>query len=144
MTANLHVVCPYCQTINRLATARLGDKPSCGRCRKPLFEGHPIALTAADFDLFASRSDIPLVVDFWAPWCGPCRMMAPAFEQAAALLEPRFRRAKVNTEQENSLAARFAIGSIPTLVIFRQGREAARQSGAMGTHDIVRWVQGNA
>lgn len=141
MDATLHIVCPHCRTTNRLPTSRLTDRPACGRCHKPLFEGHPITLATADFDLFATRSDIPLVVDFWAPWCGPCRMMAPAFEQAAAMLEPRFRLAKVNTEEETELAARFAIRSIPTLAIFRHGREVARQAGAMGTHDIVRWVQ---
>jgi thioredoxin 2 len=106
-----------------------------------LFEGRPLALTAADFDLFAGRGDIPLVVDFWAPWCGPCRMMAPAFEQAAALLEPRFRLGKVNTEEEQALAARFGIRSIPTLIIARQGREVARQPGAMSAQEIVRWVR---
>jgi thioredoxin 2 len=105
-----------------------------------LFEGHSIALTAADFDLFAARSDIPLLVDFWAPWCGPCRIMAPAFEQAAGQLEPRFRLAKVNTEEEPALASRFGIRSIPTLVLFHRGREVARQAGATGARDIVRWA----
>ncbi len=140
MSETTHIVCPHCLTVNRLPTARLADGPNCGRCRKPLFEGHPIALTAADFDLFAARSDIPLLVDFWAPWCGPCRMMAPAFEQAAGQLEPRFRLAKVNTEEEPALASRFGIRSIPTLVLFRHGREVARQAGAMGARDILRWT----
>lgn len=141
MSDFLHVVCPHCRTVNRLRTARLDDRPNCGRCRKPVFEGRPLALTAADFDLFVGRGDIPLVVDFWAPWCGPCRMMAPAFEQAAALLEPRFRLGKVNTEEEQALAARFGIRSIPTLIIFRQGREVARQAGAISAQEIVRWVR---
>jgi thioredoxin 2 len=140
MSETTHIVCPHCLTVNRLPTARLADRPNCGRCRKPLFEGHPIALSAADFDLFAARSDIPLLVDFWAPWCGPCRMMAPAFEQAAGQLEPRFRLAKVNTEEEPALASRFGIRSIPTLVLFHRGREVARQAGAMGARDIVRWA----
>jgi thioredoxin 2 len=144
MTEALHIACPHCQTINRLPVSRLEDKPTCGRCRKPLFEGRPLALTAVDFDRFAARSDIPLVVDFWAPWCGPCRMMTPAFDQAAALLEPGFRLGKVNTEEEPAIAARFGIRSIPTLAIFRHGREVARQTGALGVQDIVRWVQGHA
>ena len=100
-----------------------------------------IALTAADFDLHAQRAEIPLVVDFWAPWCGPCRMMAPAYEQAAQMLEPQVRLAKLNTEEEQSLAARCGISSIPTLVLLRGGRELARQPGALGLQDIVRWVR---
>jgi thioredoxin 2 len=144
MTEHLHLVCPHCRTVNRLPAARLGDHPTCGRCREPLFEGHPVSLTEADFDLHATRNDIILVVDFWAPWCAPCRMMAPAFEKAAGLLEPRFRLAKVNTEEEQGLAARFGIRSIPTLVLFRQGQELARQAGSMGVQEIVRWVTTHA
>ncbi|HUL12036.1 MAG TPA: thioredoxin TrxC [Methylococcaceae bacterium] len=144
MTEALHIACPHCQTINRLPVSHLEDKPTCGRCRKPLFEGRPLAFRTVDFDRFAARSDIPLVVDFWAPWCGPCRMMTPAFDQAAALLEPGFRLGKVNTEEEPAIAARFGIRSIPTLAIFRHGREVARQTGALGVQDIVRWVQGHA
>jgi thioredoxin 2 len=107
----------------------------------PLFTGHPIGLTAKDFDLHASRADIPLVVDFWAPWCGPCRMMAPAYEQAAQVLEPHVRLAKVNTEEQQALASRFGIVSIPTLIVFKGGREVARQPGALSQQDIVRWVR---
>ncbi len=124
-----------------MPAARVADRPKCGQCHAPLFTGHPIALTSADFELHATRAEIPLVVDFWAPWCGPCRMMAPAYEQAAKLLEPHVRLAKVNTEEEQALAARFGITSIPTLMLFRDGREVARQPGAMGTQDIVRWVR---
>ncbi len=119
------------------------DHPNCGQCHAPLFTGHPIALTQADFDRHVSRSGIPLVVDFWAAWCGPCKMMAPAYEKAAARLEPHVRLAKVNTEEEQALAAQFGIASIPTLVIFRGGREVARQPGAMGTQDIERWIRGH-
>lgn len=141
MSDTLHIVCPHCHTVNRVAVGRLGDRPNCGKCHHPLFTGRPIELTAADFDLHLARSDIPLVVDFWAPWCGPCRMMAPAYEQAAAALEPRVRLAKVNTEQEQALAGRFGIRSIPTLAVFRSGREVARQAGVLGTQDIVQWVK---
>ncbi len=137
----MRILCPRCHTINRVPAARLADGPKCGQCHEPLFSGHPIALTASDFDVHATRNDIPLVVDFWAPWCGPCRMMAPAFEQAAKALEPLARLSKVNTEDEPTLAARFGIASIPTMIIFRNGREVARQPGALGLQDIVRWVR---
>lgn len=141
MSEPVHIVCSHCRSVNRVPGTRLSEGPKCGQCHAPLFTGQPIALTVADFDVHATRNDIPLVVDFWAPWCGPCRMMAPAFEQAAKALEPRARLAKVNTEEEQALAARFGITSIPTMIIFRRGREVARQPGAMGTPDIVRWVR---
>lgn len=137
----LHIVCPHCHATNRVPSERLGESPDCGRCHRPLFTGKPVPLTTADFDRHAGKSDIPLLVDFWAPWCGPCRMMAPAFEQAAGKLEPRFRLAKVNTEDEQMLGARYAIRSIPTLALFAGGKEIARQAGAMGAADIVRWAQ---
>jgi thioredoxin 2 len=141
MKGTLHIVCPHCRSLNRVPESRLADRPNCGQCHAPLFTGRPIGLTEQDFDLHVSRADIPLVVDFWAPWCGPCRMMAPAYEEAAKSLEPHVRLAKVNTEQEHALAARFGIVSIPTLVVFRGGCESARQPGAMGLQDIVRWVR---
>jgi thioredoxin 2 len=136
----VHVVCPQCSTANRLPGERLGDAPNCGKCKSRLFAGHPLELTAATFDRQVGGSGIPVVVDFWAPWCGPCKMMAPVFAQAAAQLEPRVRVAKVDTEAEQALAARFRIQSIPTLVLFRGGREAARQAGAMPLDGLLRWV----
>ncbi|WP_234194969.1 thioredoxin TrxC [Pseudacidovorax sp. NFM-22] len=138
---SLHVVCPHCQTTNRVRTAQLGSAPDCGQCHQPLFTGHPVALDAAAFERHVGRGQLPVLVDFWAPWCGPCRQMAPAFEQAARTLEPQVRLAKVDTEAQPGLGARFNIRSIPTLALFVSGREIARQPGAMGAADIVRWTQ---
>lgn len=141
MSEPLHIVCPHCRGVNRVPGTRLGEGPKCGLCHAPLFNGHPIALTVVDFDVHATRNDIPLVVDFWAPWCGPCRMMNPAYEQATKILEPHVRLAKVNTEEAQELGVRFGIASIPTMIMLRGGHEVARQSGALGAQDIVRWVR---
>ena len=141
MSDALHLVCPHCHAVNRVPAARLGQQPNCGHCHRPLFTGHPVELTQASFGKHISRSDIPVLVDFWAPWCGPCKMMAPQLVHAAQLLEPHVRLAKVDTEAEQGLGAQYGIRSIPTLALFRGGRELARQAGAMGAQDIVRWAR---
>jgi thioredoxin 2 len=141
MSESLHLVCPHCEKINRIPATRLSEAPQCGHCHQPLFTGHPLELTTAGFRRHIEHSDVPLVVDFWAPWCGPCQMMAPQYAAAAAELEPAARLAKINTDAETSLASEFGIRSIPTMAVFKGGREVARQSGATGKSDIVRWVR---
>ena len=141
MSESRHVVCPHCAGVNRVPADRLAEGAKCGRCKHPLFLGKPLAITGADFQTQLGRSDIPLLVDFWAPWCGPCKMMAPAFEQAAAELEPVMRLLKVNTEEQQALAAQFGIRSIPTMILFSGGREVNRLSGALDAGGIVAWAR---
>jgi thioredoxin 2 len=141
MNDPVHIVCPACMTVNRIPANRLAAKPKCGKCHQPVIDQHPVELNSDSFRQHIQRNDIPVVVDFWAPWCGPCKMMAPAFEEAAAQLAPAVRLAKLNTEIEQAIGANLGIRSIPTMIVFRNGEEVARQAGAMGAADIVRWVR---
>lgn len=140
MSDKTKVVCPHCSAVNRIPSARLADKPKCGKCKKILFTGKPIELTDQNFSKVIANSGVPVVVDFWAEWCGPCKMMAPAYAEASAQLEPSVILAKLNTEVAQQTAGRFAIRSIPSIVMFKEGKEVARQAGALSAQQIVQWV----
>jgi thioredoxin 2 len=135
------IVCPACTAVNRLPPGKPAEKARCGKCQTPLFRGEPAELDGAALQKHLARNSIPVVVDFWAEWCGPCKMMAPEFRKAAEALEPHVRFAKLDTEAAQEEAARWGIRSIPTMILFQNGREVARQSGALPAGQIVQWVR---
>jgi thioredoxin 2 len=135
------IACPHCDTLNRVPVERRDQQPSCGKCKQNVFIGAPIELTAANFSQHANKSELPLVVDFWASWCGPCKSFAPVFSQAATRWEPKYRFGKINTEEQQALGAQFNIRSIPTLMLFKQGKIIAQQSGAMPAASFNQWLE---
>lgn len=141
MPDQIEIVCPHCSKVNRVPASRLLEQPICGNCKQEMFTEAPLESNGEQFVKHITRNDIPVLVDFWAPWCGPCKAMAPAFAQATELLEPNIRLIKVNTEANPEIAAQYAIRSIPTMVLFRGGKEVARQSGAMSAPSIVSWAR---
>ena len=141
MPSPIEIACPRCGAVNRVPTHRLADAPACGRCHQPLFDGHPTALTDANYATLVEHTRIPLILDCWAPWCGPCRQFAPVFEQAARQFEPQLRFAKLDTEANPVSASRLDIRSIPTLIAFGGGREIARVSGALSLPQFTAWLR---
>jgi thioredoxin 2 len=139
----LQIVCPHCDTLNRVPTARPADKARCGSCRQALFDAHPVEVDEAGLARHIGANAIPVLVDVWAPWCGPCRMMAPAFEQAAAALEPRLRLLKLNADTAQATCARLGVRGIPAMFLFKDGAVVAQTAGAMNAEAIVRWAHGN-
>jgi thioredoxin 2 len=141
MSDSKHIVCPHCDAVNRVPTDKLEAQPTCGKCKQPLFTAHPVELNEGNFMRHIGNTDIPVLVDFWAPWCGPCRMMAPAYEKAAQRLEPNIRVVKLNTEEAQQIAMQYNIQSIPTLALFKNGVEVARKMGAMDAALIEAWIK---
>jgi len=144
IVATTGIVCPHCFVTNRVPDARVADAPTCGKCHLPLFTGKPTAVNLVQFQKMLQFNDTPLIVDFWAEWCGPCKMFAPTFAQATGQLEPRFRLLKVDTEANQEIAANYRIQSIPTLALFKHGKESARQAGAMSLSQFMAWVESKA
>ena len=136
----LRIVCPQCSATNRVPEKRLEEGPKCGACKQPLFDGHPVELDGAELERHLAVSDVPIVVDFWAPWCAPCRAMAPIFERTAQQLEPHARFVKLNTDNDQAISSRLDIRGIPTLMVFKNGKEAARVAGAMDAARFRAWV----
>ena len=132
-----HIACAHCGAVNRLSADRLADDPDCGRCHRALLDGQPVELSDLNFDAFVRQTTLPVLVDFWAPWCGPCRQMAPQFEAAARQLKGRALLVKINSDDSPQASAKFAIRSIPTLVRLQAGAEIRRQSGALPLAQIV-------
>ena len=135
-----HIVCPHCDSVNRVPAGKPAAEAKCGHCHKPLFTGHAVPVAAASFDRHIQRNDIPVVVDFWAEWCGPCKMMAPVYERIAGELEPEMRFLKLDTDRENAIASRYGIRGIPTLIVFRNGKVAAQRAGAMDAGTLRAWL----
>ncbi len=144
MPDTMHITCPACAAVNRLPIERLDQQPKCGKCAAALFAGHPAELNDANFAAMVNGTDVPVVVDCWAAWCGPCQRFAPVFQEAAGKLEPKFRLAKLDTDANQETAARLGIRSIPTLIVFKGGKEAARISGAMPLGPFIDWVRQQA
>ncbi len=138
------IACPHCAGLNRIAVEKCSAAPVCGKCKQPLFNGQPVEITNANFENLVQKSELPIVLDFWASWCGPCQNFAPVFSQAARELEPNFRFGKVNTEQQQQLANQFQIRSIPTLMLFQQGTIIAQQSGSLPKTQFYQWLQQQA
>ena len=138
---NVNVVCPHCFKVNRIPKKEAYTKANCGGCKNSLLDGKPVSVDADKFSTFIANSEIPVVVDFWAPWCGPCLQMAPAFEEASRAMPLKAQFLKVNTDEQQTLGGQYGIQSIPTLIVFKNGREADRISGAMDAVRLQNWVR---